>query len=143
MLLCDFAEAVNGKLYISGGGWTNVRSPLPLDCSVAVSIAVPWTQTNQKHKLILELLDEDGENPKGPDGKPVQIEGDLEVGRPAGVVPGDAISASLAFRLQGLDLETGGYSFSLKINGTEVAKTQFRVQRTTEGDDRSTVQKPN
>lgn len=134
MLLCDFAEAVNGKLYISGGGWTNVRGPQPLDCSVAVSIAVPWTHTNQKHKLILELLGEDGQIPTDADGNPVQIEGELEVGRPTGVVPGDPISTSLAFRLQGLDLETGGYSFSLKINGTEVAKTQFRVQRSTEGE---------
>jgi len=22
LLLCDYAEAVNGKLYIMGGGWT-------------------------------------------------------------------------------------------------------------------------
>jgi hypothetical protein len=132
MLLCDFAEAVNGKLYISGGGWTIVRGPNPLDCSVAVSIAVPWTQTNQKHKLILELLGEDGQIPTGPDGKPIQVEGEFEVGRPTGVVPGDPISNSLSFRLQGLDLETGSYSFSLKINGTEVAKTRFRVQRSAE-----------
>ena len=133
MLLCDFAEAVNGKLYIAGGGWTTVYGPVPLDCSVALSIAVPWNQTNQKHKLLLELLGEDGQNLAGLDGNPIKIEGDFEVGRPAGVVPGNPISTTLAFRLQGLDLETGGYSFSLKINGTEVARTQFSVERTEAG----------
>lgn len=129
MMLCDYAEAINGKLYVTGGGWTMLRGPLPLDCAVAVSIAVPWHATNQKHKLSLDLVDEDGNPVQDPEGNPVHIEGDFEVGRPPGTKAGDSIANSLSFRVQGLLIPSGGYSFVLSIDGSEVGKTPFRVFR--------------
>ena len=36
LLLCDFAEAVNGKLYVMGGGWNVLFAPgQPVTMSVA------------------------------------------------------------------------------------------------------------
>lgn len=126
MLLCDFAESVNGKLYIVGGGWTKLKPGFPLDCAVAISLAVPWTQTNQKHQLTVELLSEDGELIGDP---PVRIDGEFEVGRPPGSTPGDPIGYTMAFRFKGVELSPGGYRFSFKIDGTEVSATQFRVEK--------------
>lgn len=129
MMLCDFAEAVGGKLYIAGGGWSYLRGAMPLDCAIAVSIAVPWNATNQQHKLELDLLDEDGNTVIGPDGNPVHVDGEFEVGRPPGTKAGDPISNSLSFRIQGVPLPTGGYSFVIRIDGNEMGKTPFRVLR--------------
>jgi len=132
MLLCDFAEAINGKLYILGGGWTHLRGTDPISCALGVYLAVPWTQTNQKHTLSLELLDQDGNAISGPEGNAVRVDGEFEVGRPPGAVPGDPIATTMAFRFIGLELQSGGYRFSFKIDGTELAKTQFRVHRPSE-----------
>lgn len=131
MLLCDFAESVNGKLYVMGGGWTGVVGAAPINCAVAVKLDVPWTQTNQRHHLLLQLLHEDGEvatNPAANDD-PVRIEGEFEVGRPPGARPGDPMTNTMAFQLQGLLLPSGGFRFSFSVNGTELAHTLFRVHR--------------
>jgi hypothetical protein len=37
LILCDYADAVNGKLYLSGGGWTTLVADQP--ASVALLAA--------------------------------------------------------------------------------------------------------
>lgn len=128
-MLCDYAEAIQGKLYIAGGAWTTWRANRPIDASIAAVISVEWNQTNQKHKLQLELLDEDGRPVADASGNPVRIEGDFEAGRPPGVVPGDALVSAFAFRVQGVPLKKGAYKFALRIDGTEVSANTFRVER--------------
>lgn len=131
VLLCDFAEAVNGKLYIMGGGWTDYRGSAPINCSVAIKLAVPWTQTNQRHTLSLDLVMEDGEPVNNPEnGEPIRVEGEFEVGRPPGAVPGSALVNAMAFQFGGLSLDPGGYKFSFSVDGTELAGATFRVAKT-------------
>jgi len=36
VMLCDYAEAVQGKLYIAGGGWSELRGNGPADLALAV-----------------------------------------------------------------------------------------------------------
>jgi hypothetical protein len=55
----DHADVVGGKLYINGGGW-NVTGPQPSPFAIAMLIEVPWDQTKTKHRVLLELLDADG-----------------------------------------------------------------------------------
>ncbi len=130
MLLCDFAESVNGKLYLMGGGWTIVRGPAPVNCAVAIKLDVPWTHTNQQHSLVLELLHEDGEPVTHPELEEfVRIEVGFEVGRPPGAIPGDPITNNMAFQFQAIPLAAGGFRFSFSVNGTELARTPFRIQR--------------
>jgi len=121
LLLCDHAEAVLGKLYINGGGW-NLTGPQPVPSAVAVLIEVPWDQTNTKHRVLIELLDVDGESVEveQPDGssEPVKAESMLEVGRPPGVKPGTAQNAALAVNVGPLPLEPGSqYVSRLSIDG--------------------------
>src|ERR1035437_202613 len=109
MLLCDAAEAVNGKLYVLGGGWSHIQVPdVPFNAALAVLIAVPWTAANEKHKLRVQLIDEDGE-PAVVNDNPVLAEGDFEVGRPPGLKAGSAIHNPLSMRFTGLVLPAGGY----------------------------------
>src|SRR5450756_2909121 len=59
ILLCDYAEAINGKLYVMGGGWT-ICPPGPRHMAIAVRVMVAWSEANTKHTLTLFLQDEHG-----------------------------------------------------------------------------------
>lgn len=109
MLLADAAQAVGGKLFILGGGWS-VTGPGPAPMAMAIKIEVPWDRTNERHHWVLDLVDEDGRAVQvgGPEGaRPVQIAGDFEVGRPAGVALGTPIDLPLAITIGPLQLPPG------------------------------------
>ena len=127
LVLANHAEAVNGLLYISGGGWTehwrNVQPGQPLPPStlgVAVGILVPWNETNRRHRLIVRVEGEDGQAVVPP------IEGEFEMGRPPGFPPGIdqrsvlAINANLQFP------SAGGYRVVAEC-GDHVRSVSFRV----------------
>ena len=87
MLLADAAQAVEGKLYVLGGGWS-ITGPDPTPSAIAVYIQVPWDRTNVEHAFRFDLVDSDGdsvelETETGVE-EPITIEGSFEVGRPAG-----------------------------------------------------------
>jgi hypothetical protein len=119
MLLADSVQAVGGKLYILGGGWS-VTGP-PAQFGIAILIEIPWDQTNQKHPWKLELLDSDGaavlvQTPAGE--QPLVFQGELEVGRPPGLKPGTPIGIPLAINLAPLQLEPSSrYEWRLSIHG--------------------------
>ena len=132
MVLCDAAEAVSGKLYLMGGGWTHVLTPRePVNMALGVVVAIPWDETNRRHDLRVALMDEDGEQMKI-GGKSVGADGQIEVGRPAGIKPGSAINAVMAFRFNGIRLEPGGYVWELRVADT-VVRTPFWVLDASEG----------
>jgi hypothetical protein len=121
MMLADAAQAVEGKLYILGGGWS-ITGPEPAPSAIAVYIQVPWDRTNVQHNFRLELLDSDGQpvTAEGPDSseEPIVIEGGFEVGRPAGLKPGTPIDVPLAVNIAPLPLPAGGrYEWRLSIDG--------------------------
>jgi hypothetical protein len=101
MLLADSAQAVGGKLFILGGGWS-ISGPGPFPSALAALIQVPWTETNVKHPFTLSIVDSD-ENPllvPTPFGEQAfQIQSEFEVGRPAGVKPGTPIDVPIAINL--------------------------------------------
>lgn len=110
MLLADAAEAVNGKLYILGGGWS-ITGPDPAPSAIAIKVEVPWDQANTRHQLTLELFDEDGRQVMVPTqlgDKPVVLSTKFEVGRPAGLKHGTPLDLSLALNLGPLPLPPGG-----------------------------------
>ena len=85
VLLCDFAEAVNGKLYVMGGGWNMLFAPNhPVNVTVAVVLAVGWDEANRRHPLAVALLDHDG-NQVEIAGHAVAVGSEFEVGRPPGL----------------------------------------------------------
>jgi hypothetical protein len=127
VLLCDFAEAVNGKLYVMGGGWNLLFAPdQPANMSLAVVLAVDWNETNQRKRLTVELLDANGD-PFEVGGNAVVLNSEFEVGRPPGIKPGTSLNTPLAFRFDGLVLPAGGYEFKVSIGGKVVASRPFTV----------------
>jgi hypothetical protein len=131
ILLCDFAEAVNNKLYMMGAGFSAVLAPRPVSMSLAVRIEVPWNATNQQHKLHIGLETGDGHPVADPESNSDQVAAEAEfgVGRPMGVPPGSALPQAMAFRIEGLDIPSGSYVWVVKINDSEVARAPFVVER--------------
>src|SRR5205809_1350406 len=97
ILLADAVQAVNGKLYILGGGWS-VTGPDPAPSAIAVKIEVGWNETDQPHHWELFLVDADGQEVgvDTPDGRqPIEIRGDFETGKPQGIPEGSPIDVPL------------------------------------------------
>lgn len=119
MMLADAVQAVNGKLYILGGGWDWIQVGSPM--AMAIRIEVPWDQTNIKHKLELKLIDSDGRPVMmhaDTGEKPVEAFGEFEVGRPPGISPGTPISVPLAMQFGPLPLQPNNrYVWHLYIDG--------------------------
>jgi hypothetical protein len=141
MLLCDAAQAVAGKLYILGAGWSQILVPdTPVNMALAVKLEVDWHQANDPHRVTLNLLDADGEQVSLPmmqavEGEeepqltdvPVVNEVMVETGRPPGLAPGTSLDAPLVFDFHGLALPTGSYVWELQVNGEPQARVAFRV----------------
>jgi len=128
LLLCDFAQAVGGKLYILGGGWTICTSG-PTNLALAIKVLVPWSMATEKHKLKLTLADGNGK-PIAIGEPPTQImsEGEFEVGIPPGTPKGTPLDFAIAINFLGLPLipETK-YRWQLEINGEAIAGVSFRT----------------
>ena len=118
LVLCDAAQAVGGKLYILGGGWSFI-TPGASAMALAILVEVPWTATNEPHTLHIQLVDQD-EQPVllGPENKPVTIDGTLEVGRPPGHPQGTPLNVPIAFTIPPLPLAPSQrYVWVLSVDG--------------------------
>ena len=125
MLLCDAAQASNGKLFVLGGG-LSVIGPKPQPLALAIHVTVPWDRANISHEWKLDLVDEDGRAAMIGE-KPVSVNGRFEAGRPAGLRAGTPLGVALAINLTALRLKPGvGYSFVFAID--EEARPEWRAQ---------------
>ena len=127
LILADAAEVNGGKLYLLGGGFDriNIASPLPQRrrMALAVSISVPWASTNERHRLTLDFVDEDG-------NKQANVEGEFEVGRPPGAKAGQMQRIQLALQAE-LDLKKFGANVVVgSIDGVESRRVHYNVQPT-------------
>ena len=145
-MLADSAQAVGGKLYILGGGWS-LTGPEPASFALAVKIEVPWDQAGFSHTFRLALFDSDGqvvvnETRDGPQA--IEIAAGFEVERAPGLRPGSPIDVPLAFTFAPIPLEAGErYVWRLEIDGHshEDWRVAFstRPRRDTSADDDSTT----
>ncbi len=127
VLLCDYAEAVNGKLYVMGGGWNIAFSGgQPINAALAILVVCPWDQTNRKHELRVELLTSDGDVVQI-QGQALSFVAEFELGRPPGIKPGTSLNAPFAWNMQGLALPLGSYEWKLHIDGDPVDSRAFQV----------------
>lgn len=128
-ILANHAETHGGLVYLQGGGWTdaNVVFPpegpsSPLHFGIAVSVLVPWTETNRMHRLQIRIEHEDG-------GPPIiQAEGELEVGRPPDAQQGADQRAVLTINTITQFPKPGGYRLVAKVNNSKLRTVSFRVR---------------
>lgn len=119
MLLCESAQEINGKLYILGGGWS-VTGPGPFQWALAVRVEVPWDEANVRKKVRLFLHDADGHAVMLPGTQtPIELNAELEVGRPAGMPRGIPIDTAFAVQGMPLVLPSGRYVWRLAIGERE------------------------
>lgn len=109
LLLADAVQAVGGKLYVLGGGWS-ICGPDPTQMAIGVKVEVPWDRAGRSHGFRLALEDADGGPVTVPGhggDKAVSVEGTFNVGRPDGVPAGTPIDVVLAINVGALRLPTG------------------------------------
>jgi hypothetical protein len=126
MLLADGAQAVGGKLYVLGGGWTHVFVPQfpghpPAPFSVALGITVPSHLTNRRFEFGLELLDSDG----GRIGDVLTAE--MEQGRAPGLRPGTGQAILLAINVHPEFPGEGRYRYQATLDGEPVRSVPFEA----------------
>lgn len=123
ILLADSAEAVNGKVYALGLGWSQTSAPTT-PMAVVMLFKVPWTDAKRKIAVRVELLDADGHPVEfgEPDGlgrsQTLAFDAELEVPRPVGVPHGTPIDASSTAFIPPLPLQPGrAYEFRMTVDG--------------------------
>ncbi len=124
LILADAAQVVGGKLNLLGGGWdvltVNDAFPHRQHLAVAVSFKVPWNETNQRHDMHIAILSDDGGR------ELMKVEGQMEVGRPPGILQGQDQRAQIAAESI-VDLEEGTYFIIAGADNGEEKRFTFRV----------------
>lgn len=124
LIIGDFAQMVENKLYLQGGGWdkltVNTGFPVTHLTGIAASFRVPWNETNQEHHVEIEILTDDGDSI----GK---LGGTFSVGRPPDLRPGQDQRNQIAGNIP-LNLpKPGMYAIVARIEDQEAARTHFNV----------------
>lgn len=120
LTVANHVEAINGLLYMSGGGWTDHhrivgpdQPPPPTHMGIAASVLIPWEQTNQQHTLVIRVEDADGaimlQSPDIP----------INAGRPANLEPGSDQHAIVAIVLDFSFPRSGAYRLIARYDGDE------------------------
>ena len=124
LILGDFAEVVGNKLYLMGGGWDvltiNSEFPVQHRCAVAASFKIPWDETNQRHNVEIEIATEDGK-------MLAKAGGQFEVGRPAGIPPGQEQRWQLALNLEMPIEQPGTFAVVARVEDQEMKRSRFNV----------------
>ena len=111
LFLARHAEAANGLLNVIGGACTDVHRAMPLDRGVplshfgiALSICVPWMETNKPHRLVVRIVNED-------ETQTIVHAGthQFSVGRPPTIAPGTAQHVVLGMGADVIFSQAGGY----------------------------------
>lgn len=124
----DHAEAINGKLYMHGAGWTDhFQPPGPngqpgiSHMGIAVSVIINWNETNRRFPLTLKLIHEDG-------AELTRVNAQIEAGRPPGVPAGSEFRSVLALSAEIMFPKTGSYKLQAELDG-KTKSASFRVHR--------------
>jgi hypothetical protein len=143
-LLCDHAEVSGGKLFINGAGVSLLATPTtepphPINVALAMVVTIPWTATNQQHRLTVELMYDAGDGPGRRIGLndqlgPGQTEDDrgiifalFNAGRAPHMVAGEETMMPVAIPLGGSPSTTWVLLFDIQIDGSSEARVSFRV----------------
>ncbi len=100
LMLADHAEAVRGKLYMTGGAWDTIHAKqfpvLHPHVSVVLVLEVGWEDLDRSVPVEVKLMDADG--------RPLlkqAVGGQARASKRPGVSPGDTTPLILVFNLLG------------------------------------------
>ena len=124
LILTDYSESLNGKVYAMGAGWNMLRfAELPQEWNfgIAFGVDVPWDETNHRHALNLHIEDPDGERL----GDELSFE--VETGRPPGLVAGQDQRIVLSIGAQTSFNTAGPHAVVIRVGEDEVGRSRFYV----------------
>lgn len=124
-MLSDWAESLNGKLYMQGGAWDRIMANTPASFAVSVVVRIEYNETNVSRHAVLALVDEDGR--PFPTETPVRFELDFEVGRPPGMQVGQVQTVNFAGKIVGLVFPPGGYRFQFDVGAHRQDDVPFQA----------------
>jgi hypothetical protein len=123
LILADSAQVQGEKLFMLGGGWSQIMAkqfPAQHHMAVAAGILIPWLETNMQHEFRVEVRDEDGK-------KFGEISGKFEQGRPPGLPPGTTQRVMLAINFT-IRIEKPSEAVAeLSLDGNVVKTVPFRI----------------
>jgi hypothetical protein len=96
--------------------------------AVALRLRVPWNETNQQHRIEVDVVDADERSilpvPPGP------LQGTIAAGRPVHLPDGLDQAVPLVINLQGVRFATPGtYAVKVRIDGMDKARATFQVMQ--------------
>jgi hypothetical protein len=129
-MLADAVQAVQGKLYILGGGWDTLyvtsfpaRHP---SLAIALRLRVPWSPQQRTIHLGVELQDADG-GLLLPGGRLVH---EVPVSGREGEMDRADISLVRSFTFNNLAFDgPGDFSFVISVDGVVASRLRFAVRR--------------
>jgi hypothetical protein len=125
LTVANHAEAVNGLLYLSGAGWTDLRRPVgpqgpPVNhFGIGIAVLVGWEETNHRHRIDLRMESADGV-------QLMSMQADLEMGRPPGLAPGSDLRGVMAINAE-LQFPAAGIYRVIATVGDNPRSVTFRV----------------
>lgn len=125
-ILADKAEAINGKLYLMGGGFQTVamaQIPGPASFDVGIGVSQDYHETSDNHVVSLTLEDADNAVILGPVTFP------FATGRPPGFPPGDELRWICAVQGPFPIPAEGNYQVRVQVDAHQFEPTRFRVVR--------------
>ncbi len=124
LLTADSAEAVNGKLYMLGGGWDRravADFAQPQSFAVVLGVSIPWSETNRPIPLTLSIADVDS----GPIMPAFQTQ--LTIGRPPHARPGQRQRVMLALNVMAVLPRASEYVIEAGIDDLPARRLTFFV----------------
>jgi len=128
LILANHVEAINGLLYISGGGWTDhwrpsaasAGQPVVSHLGVGVTVVVPWTASGNIYPLKVSIEDSVG-------NRVAEMTTQLNSTRPPGLPTGADIRSVLALSLNLVFPKAGEYLVVATLAGQPARTVAFRV----------------
>ena len=124
LTLADAAQVQGDRILILGRGLSCLTTdgfPFEHHLGVAASLVVGGLETNQRHRYTFRVSPEDAAS------EAVDVEGEFEKERPAGMPPDDDQHMLLAANLAPRFESAGPYVIQMLVDGEELARTNFTV----------------
>ncbi len=121
LLVADRAEVVNGKLYLMGASWDRIQPPkFPhrMMLGIALGIRIPFTHTDDQHKVSVEIHHEDA--------RLLSFEAKLTTGRPPGMAGMDML-VPMAFNIPLAIPTEGQLVLRAAVDGREPRRHEIKV----------------
>ena len=118
MVLADHAQVADGKLFVAGGGWTDMTGAVPF--AVALVVEIPIEKAGTNHKFELDLIDAQGQPALMPTPQgmvPVHQELDMQVEAPEDASAAATFINPFVIKYAPMPIAPDDYEWRLMVDG--------------------------